>query len=89
MYLSLGLRLGDLVIEGKTKKVFDLPELPGHVLLLSKDRITAGDGARAHDLVGKAAISNTTACKNFEFLNTVGKMSNCCDIGLIHLVNIQ
>lgn len=63
---------GKLIIEGKTKQVFELPKLPGSCLVQSKDRITAGDGARAHDLTGKAAISNATTCKVFELFNTVG-----------------
>jgi phosphoribosylaminoimidazole carboxylase/phosphoribosylaminoimidazole-succinocarboxamide synthase len=63
---------GKLIIEGKTKQVFELPKTPGACLVQSKDRITAGDGARAHDLTGKAAISNATTCKVFELLNTVG-----------------
>jgi len=64
--------LGQLVIEGKTKQVWDLPAMPDHVLVLSKDRITAGDGVKAHDLEGKAAISNETNGKVFELLNSFG-----------------
>lgn len=63
---------GKVVIEGKTKIIYDLPKLPGHVLVQSKDKITAGDGARENVLVGKAAISTATTCKVFELLNTVG-----------------
>ncbi|CAG5035265.1 unnamed protein product [Parnassius apollo] len=63
-----GYKLGSLIIEGKTKQVFDLPEHPGHCLLRNKDRITAGDGVKAHDLEGKAAISNQTNAKVFEIL---------------------
>lgn len=64
--------LGNLIIEGKTKQVYDVPSLPGRCILLSKDRITAGDGAKAHDLVGKSIISNKTTCKVFEILAKVG-----------------
>jgi len=67
-----GYKLGKKIYEGKTKQVFDLPELPDHVLLLNKDRITAGDGARAHDLEGKAEISNQTNAKVFGILNAAG-----------------
>lgn len=67
-----GYKLGGLLIEGKTKQVFDLPEVPGHCLLLNKDRITAGDGVKAHDLEGKAAISNQTNAKVFEILKSAG-----------------
>jgi len=63
---------GKLLIEGKTKQVFDLPKVAGACLIVSKDKITAGDGDRAHDLAGKAEISTATTCKVFELLNTVG-----------------
>lgn len=68
-----GLKVGSLVIEGKTKRVFDFPDRPGHVVLESKDRITAGDGVKAHDLEGKAAISTLTTSKVFELLNSAGQ----------------
>lgn len=67
-----GVKIGEVLAEGKTKKVVNLPELVGHVLLEAKDRITAGDGARAHDMEGKSAISNATTCKVFELLNAAG-----------------
>ncbi|ERL89880.1 bifunctional phosphoribosylaminoimidazole carboxylase/phosphoribosylaminoimidazole succinocarboxamide synthetase [Dendroctonus ponderosae] len=65
-------KIGKLIIEGKTKQVYELPSDPGNCLLLSKDRITAGDGVKAHDLKGKAVVSNKTTCKVFEILNSVG-----------------
>lgn len=66
--------IGDKLNEGKTKIVYALPKSPNadHVLLRSKDRITAGDGARAHDLEGKSEISNETTCAIFELLNACG-----------------
>jgi len=67
-----GYKLGKVLIEGKTKQVYDLPEHPGLCLLLSKDRITAGDGVKAHDLQGKAEISNTTNGQVFHILNEAG-----------------
>ncbi|EDX17760.1 multifunctional protein ADE2 [Drosophila simulans] len=67
-----GYKLGKVIIEGKTKQVYDLPEQPGLCLLLSKDRITAGDGVKAHDLAGKAEISNTTNGQVFRLLNEAG-----------------
>ena len=66
-------KLGSLVIEGKTKQVYNLDSHPGHVLLKSKDKITAGDGDRAHEMKGKAAISTATTSAIFELLNNVGK----------------
>lgn len=71
-------KLGKLIIEGKTKQVYDIPSSPGHCILLSKDRITAGDGVKAHDLAGKAVVSNKTTTKVFEILNSVGNKLFFC-----------
>jgi len=65
-------KLGAKVIEGKTKIVYDLPDHPGKVLVESKDRITAGDGARSHEMEGKAKVSTLTATAIFELLNNAG-----------------
>ncbi|CAG9770273.1 unnamed protein product [Ceutorhynchus assimilis] len=65
-------KLGKLIIEGKTKQVYEIQSHPDQCLLLSKDRITAGDGVKAHELKGKAVVSNKTASKVFEILNSVG-----------------
>ncbi|XP_018495616.1 multifunctional protein ADE2 [Galendromus occidentalis] len=67
-----GIKLGNKIIEGKTKAVYLIADEPENCLLISKDKITAGDGARANDLVGKAAISNQTACRIFAYLNACG-----------------
>ncbi|KAL1392897.1 hypothetical protein pipiens_012131 [Culex pipiens pipiens] len=67
-----GIKLGKLLIEGKTKQVYDVPSLPGHSILLNKDRITAHNGVRSHDLEGKAQISNQTNAKVFSLLNRAG-----------------
>lgn len=66
------LKLGDKVIEGKTKIVYKLVDEPDNVILQSKDRITANNAERSHDLAGKAAISTDTTCRVFELLNNVG-----------------
>ncbi|XP_052795411.1 multifunctional protein ADE2-like [Mya arenaria] len=71
-----GNTVGDKVVEGKTKIVYRLADNPDKVLLHSKDRITAGDGERAHDLKGKAEISTTTASAIFEMLNNAGIKSH-------------
>jgi len=58
--------------EGKTKVICKVKDATGMVLIRSKDRITAGDGARAHDMVGKSVISTSTNCSIFELLNRAG-----------------
>lgn len=67
-----GYTLGAVIIEGKTKVVYDLPHNAGLCLLLNKDKITAGDGVKKHDLAGKADISNATNAKVFSILNEAG-----------------
>lgn len=61
-----------MIIEGKTKQVFELIDDPSLCLLISKDKITAGDGVKSHSLVGKSSISNATAAKVFALLNKAG-----------------
>jgi len=66
------LKTRSLIIEGKTKRVLEIVDDSDNVLMVSKDRITAGDGVKAHDMEGKAVISTATTGKIFEYLNTVG-----------------
>lgn len=69
--------MGQVLIEGKTKIIHEIKDSVGHVLIQSKDRITAGDGARADVMEGKAVISTATNCNIFDILNTAGeKVSN-------------
>ncbi|KAL0122330.1 hypothetical protein PUN28_007215 [Cardiocondyla obscurior] len=65
-------KLGKVINEGKTKKIYELLNDPTLCLLESKDRITAGDGIKSHDLEGKAAISTSTTIKVFGLLNQAG-----------------
>ena len=63
---------GALVAEGKTKIIRASKTHPGKVLILSKDDITAGDGAK-HDLIeGKAALATRTTCNVFRLLKACG-----------------
>ncbi|XP_050194813.1 bifunctional phosphoribosylaminoimidazole carboxylase/phosphoribosylaminoimidazole succinocarboxamide synthetase isoform X5 [Myiozetetes cayanensis] len=66
------LKLGKKVNEGKTKEVYELPDIPGCVLMQSKDQITAGNAARKDRMEGKAAISNTTTSCVFQLLQESG-----------------
>ncbi len=61
---------GPLLCEGKTKKVF--VEDSDHVIIVSKDDLTAGDGAK-HDVIeGKAKLANQTTCNVFRLLQQCG-----------------
>ncbi|MEI6033388.1 MAG: phosphoribosylaminoimidazolesuccinocarboxamide synthase [Verrucomicrobiae bacterium] len=63
---------GGLIAEGKTKIIFAAKQDPGKVLLVSKDDITAGDGAK-HDLIeGKAELATQTTCNVFRLLKACG-----------------
>jgi len=58
--------------EGKTKRIFGITSDPTKVLLISKDDITAGDGAK-HDIInGKAMLANQTTCNVFRLLKACG-----------------
>ncbi|XP_033106675.1 multifunctional protein ADE2-like [Anneissia japonica] len=65
---------GKLLNEGKTKKIFELPN--NRVLVQSKDRITAHNAQKVNDLQGKAAISTKTTCLLFEYLAKLGLPSH-------------
>lgn len=69
----IALKTGSLIIEGKTKRILEIANDSENVLMVSKDRITAGDGAKANDMEGKAVISTATTAKIFEYLNEVGR----------------
>lgn len=64
--------VGEKLAEGKTKIICKVKDVAGMVVIRSKDRITAGDGARAHDMAGKSVISTSTNCSVFELLNRAG-----------------
>ena len=59
---------GVILAEGKTKVIGQSADDPQKVIIVSKDDITAGDGAK-HDLLsGKAAMATLTTCNNFRLL---------------------
>lgn len=60
-----------LLAEGKTKAIFADPDNPDHeVLIVSKDDITAGDGAKRDSLPGKGALATRTTCNCFLRIET-------------------
>jgi len=63
---------GVILAEGKTKVIGQSADDPKKVIIVSKDDITAGDGAK-HDLLsGKAAMATLTTCNNFRLLKACG-----------------
>jgi len=65
-------KLGTLVAEGKTKRIHEARGSAGLVTLVSKDDITAGDGAK-HDVIpDKGLLANATTCNVFRLLKACG-----------------
>uniref|UniRef100_A0A6G1S5Z1 Multifunctional protein ADE2 n=1 Tax=Aceria tosichella TaxID=561515 RepID=A0A6G1S5Z1_9ACAR len=63
---------GKLLSEGKTKQIYQHASNPNLVLIESKDRITAGDGVKSHEMKDKSEYSTRTNAAIFEYLNSVG-----------------
>ncbi len=63
---------GEVLAEGKTKIIGQTRSNPDRVVVVSKDDITAGDGAK-HDIMhGKAAFATQTTCNVFRLLKQCG-----------------
>ena len=63
---------GPRLAEGKTKLIFAHPADPALAIMVQKDAISAGDGARRDTVPGKGALSGRTAANVFAFLNRSG-----------------
>lgn len=61
-----------MLSEGKTKQIYECAGQPGFVYIESKDRITAGDGVKSHEMKDKSEFSTRTNAAIFEFLNAAG-----------------
>jgi phosphoribosylaminoimidazole carboxylase/phosphoribosylaminoimidazole-succinocarboxamide synthase len=71
-HLSRKDALGALVTEGKTKKIYQVIGDSDLVTVISKDDITAGDGAK-HDIISdKGGLANRTTCNVFRLLKACG-----------------
>lgn len=64
--------LGPVVGEGKTKVIRRVKHRPDLAIIISKDDITAGDGAKHDQIPGKARWSTTTTCNVFKALKNAG-----------------
>src|SRR5579859_207036 len=60
---------GPLLAEGKTKLIYAYPGDQNLAYMVNKDQITAGDGVRRNELVGKSRWSTITAANVFRLLN--------------------
>jgi len=60
---------GPLLTEGKTKRIYADPENSELAYMVNKDQITAGDGARRNELVGKSRWSTITTANIYRLLN--------------------
>ncbi len=60
---------GPLLAEGKTKLIYAYPGDDTLAYMVNKDQITAGDGARRNELVGKSVWSTITTANVFTILN--------------------
>ncbi|WP_129675608.1 phosphoribosylaminoimidazolesuccinocarboxamide synthase [Candidatus Chloroploca sp. Khr17] len=66
------MQLGPRITEGKTKIVYAHPDDSGLCILVHKDGITAGDGARRSEIAGKGALAGRTTANVFALLERAG-----------------
>src|SRR3954453_976343 len=64
--------LGPRLAEGKTKIMYAHATDPALAIMVHKDDITAGDGARRNVLPGKSALSGRTTANVFRLLQEAG-----------------
>src|SRR3954462_12696809 len=64
--------LGPRLAEGKTKVIYAHSSDPALAVMVHKDDITAGDGARRNTLPGKSALSGRTTANVFRLLHDAG-----------------
>ncbi|CAD6190160.1 unnamed protein product [Caenorhabditis auriculariae] len=58
--------------EGKTKQIFAIKGFHDHVVIRSKNDLTAFNAARKDELEGKSKIANSTTCNVFSYLQAIG-----------------
>ncbi|HEU5433807.1 MAG TPA: phosphoribosylaminoimidazolesuccinocarboxamide synthase, partial [Thermomicrobiales bacterium] len=63
---------GDAIAEGKTKIVYGHAINPALAVIVHKDAITAGDGARRNELPGKGGLSGRTTANVYQLLGREG-----------------
>lgn len=73
------MELGAKLAEGKTKIIYAHPDDPALAVMVQKDSISAGDGARRNVIPGKGALSGRTAANVFTLLNRAGIATHLVD----------
>ncbi len=63
---------GAEVGRGKTKVLYENPEVAGAVVVVQQDNITAGDGAKRHTIGGKGRLAALTTSRIYRLLNACG-----------------
>jgi len=71
--------LGPKLAEGKTKIIYAHASDPDLAVMVQKDSISAGDGARRNTIAGKGALSGRTAANVFTLLNRSGLATHYLD----------
>lgn len=66
------MNLTNTLAEGKTKVVYAHPADQALAVLMHKDGITAGDGARRSEIAGKGALAGRTTANVFALLGRAG-----------------
>jgi phosphoribosylaminoimidazole-succinocarboxamide synthase len=63
---------GSEIARGKTKILYENPAQPHQVVVEQMDNISAGDGARRHEIAGKGRLAAQTTARVFRLLNLCG-----------------
>ncbi|MDQ6766189.1 MAG: phosphoribosylaminoimidazolesuccinocarboxamide synthase [Candidatus Eremiobacteraeota bacterium] len=63
---------GSEVGRGKTKVLYEHPERPDALVVVSQDSITAGDGAKRNVIAGKGRLAALTTSRVYRLLNEAG-----------------
>jgi phosphoribosylaminoimidazole-succinocarboxamide synthase len=60
------------IARGKTKVLYENPGQPQQLVVDQTDQISAGDGARRHEIAGKGRLAAQTTARVFRLLNLCG-----------------
>ena len=60
------------IARGKTKVLYENPGQPHQLVVAQTDQISAGDGARRHEIAGKGRLAAQTTARVFRLLNLCG-----------------